>query len=478
MRLSWTFLLAAVGCHLCGCDQPFVDVSPLDSSQPAPGGPAWQAGLDDGDMDLPIDEVSLRGPGDQKSIDFIVKENGRTRIIMVTPKEVSSSSDDPAGESADEDDAVQDGREGRELLLRLYRPKSTLKVKAHHLARAKFPVVDVHTHFRYRLRHSEEELVQFVDLMDRHNIAVCVSLDGKLGDDLDEHIKYLWTKYRDRFVIFANVDWQGDGEKDDPATWDCQREDFARRVVMQLDEAKQRGVSGLKLFKQFGLGHKNADGSLMAIDDPRWNPIWKKCGELGLPIIIHTADPAAFFLDIDETNERWEELHRHPDWSFPADKYPPRGELLAARNRVIARHPKTTFIGAHMANNPEDLQAVGAWLEKYPNLYIEFASRIGELGRQPYTARKFFLKYQDRILFGTDGPWPETRVKLYWRFLETYDEYFPYSEKEFPPQGFWMIYGLGLPDDVLEKVYHQNVARIVPGVDERLKAYLAAVEAD
>ena len=147
---------------------------------------------------------------------------------------------------------------------------------------------------------------------------------------------------------------------------------------------------------------------------------------------------------------------------------PSREALLAARNRVVARHPKTIFIGAHMANNPEDLEAVGKWLDEYSNLYIDFASRIAELGRQPYTTREFFLKYSDRILFGTDGPWPETRIKLYWRFLETYDECFPYSEKEFPPQGFWQISGIGLPDEVLENVYRKNAEKIVPGVQERL----------
>lgn len=367
-----------------------------------------------------------------------------------------------------QDEPLPDGREGRDLLLRLYRPEATLKVDEHLLTRAKFPVVDVHTHFRYRLRNSKEQLDAFVKLMNRHNIAVCVSLDGKLGDDLDEHIKYLWTDYRDRFVIFANVDWMGAGKPDDPATWDCHREDFARRVAKQLADAKAKGVSGLKLFKRFGLGYKNPDGSLIAIDDRRWDPIWQTCGDLGLPVIIHTADPAAFFLPIDEKNERWEELHRHPDWSFHGDEFPSREELLAARNRVIARHPKTTFIGAHIANNPEDLKTVGDWLDKYPNLYVEFASRIGELGRQPYTARKFFIQHADRILFGTDGPWPEKRITLYWRFLETYDENFPYSEKEFPPQGFWNIYGIGLPDDVLRKVYQENAARIVPGVKEKL----------
>ncbi len=286
----------------------------------------------------------------------------------------------------------------------------------------------------------------------------------------------LKEKYQDRFVVFANIDWRGDGKEEDPSSWDCQRPDFVRRTVKSLETAAQQGASGLKIFKRFGLNYQNADGSLIRIDDPRWDPIWKACGRLGLPVIIHTADPAAFFRPIDETNERWEELSRHPDWSFYGDAFPRREELLAARNRVIARHPQTLFIGAHVANNPEDLQTVSTWLEQYPNLYVEFASRIGELGRQPYTARKFFLKHSDRILFGTDGPWPETRLRLYWRFLETFDEYFPYSEKEFPPQGFWRIYGIGLPDHVLRRVYYENASRIVPGVRQKLAKLVPQIE--
>ena len=369
-----------------------------------------------------------------------------------------------------------DGRDGRQLLLKNFRPRATLKVQQTQLAAARFPAIDVHTHFRYRLRHSPEQLDAFVELMDRNNIAVCVSLDGKLGDDFGEHSDYLWSKYPQRFVIFANIDWRGDGAADDPATWACHQDGFGHRAAMQLAEAKRMGASGVKIFKQFGLGYRNPDGSLLAIDDPRWDPIWRSCAQLGLPVIIHTADPAAFFLPIDETNERWEELHRRPEWSFPADKFPSRDELLAARNRVIKRHPDTTFIGAHVANNPEDLAAVAAWLEEYPNLYVGFASRIGELGRQPYTARRFFLQHADRILFSTDGPWPETRVRLYWRFLETYDEYFPYSEKDFPPQGFWRIYGLGLPDDVLKKVYYENALRIIPGLKEKYDLAVAERE--
>ena len=195
-----------------------------------------------------------------------------------------------------------------------------------------------------------------------------------MGATLDEHKRYLWANYKDRFAIFVHLDWKGDGKEDEPDTWACHRPDFARRITLQLEEAKNAGACGLKLFKRFGLSYRNPDGSLIRIDDPRWDPIWSKCGELGFPVIIHTADPAAFFLPIDNTNERWEELHRHPEWSFPPDRFPPRKELLLARNRVIARHPKTNFIGAHGANNSEDLEAVGKWLDQYPNLYVEFAS--------------------------------------------------------------------------------------------------------
>ncbi len=182
---------------------------------------------------------------------------------------------------------------------------------------------------------------------------------------------------------------------------------------------------------------------------------------------MHTGDPAAFFLPIDATNERYEELTRHPDWSFYGKDFPSRESLLAARNRVIARHPDTTFIGAHVAGNSENLAEVSRWLEDLPNLYVEFASRIAELGRQPYSAREFMIKYQDRMMFGTDGPWPELRLTYYWRFLETRDEYFPYSEKTPPPQGLWNIYGIELPDAVLQKIYFENAIRLYPEASEK-----------
>lgn len=364
--------------------------------------------------------------------------------------------------------AVGEKQNNDELALKDFRPKAKLKVPATDLRHAKYPVIDVHTHFGFRLKGDKKKLEEFVELMDRNKIALCVSLDATLGPSLDEHFEFL-EPYKERFAVFTHIDWQGRGEANDLSSWACNQPGFVRWVVEELKKAKEKGVEGLKFFKSFGLGHRDSEGRLLRIDDPRWDPIWETCAELKMPVIMHVADPAAFFDEIDENNERWEELSRHPDWSFSGEEFPSREELLAARNRVIKKHPGTTFIGAHVANNPEDLATVSKWLDEYPNLYVEFASRISELGRQPYTARKFMIKYQDRFLFGTDGPWPELRLWYYWRFTETYDEYFPYSEKEFPPQGFWRIYGVGLPDEVLEKIYFKNALKILPELNGKYK---------
>jgi predicted TIM-barrel fold metal-dependent hydrolase len=344
--------------------------------------------------------------------------------------------------------------------IRTFNPSSTLEVVKTNLTAAKFPVIDVHNHFGFKYRGNSQRLDEYVAIMDRNNIAASISFDAPLGHE-DDHIAFL-APHAERVPFFVHLDFVRSKNKSDPKTFAVNQPGFVRQKVENLTVAKQRGALGLKLFKSFGLTVQDRNGSLIKIDDPQFDPIWKRCGELGLPVIIHSADPVAFFNPTDNKNERWEELNRHPDWSFHGDKFPSRESLLEARNHVIARHPKTTFIGAHVANNSEDLAAVGKWLDEYPNLVVEIASRINELGRQPYTARKFFIKYQDRIMFGTDGPWGEERLRYYWRFLETYDEYFPYSEKSPPPQGSWRIYGIGLPDEVLKKVYSENAIRIMP----------------
>jgi predicted TIM-barrel fold metal-dependent hydrolase len=368
-----------------------------------------------------------------------------------------------------------DGAEGRPLALELFRPRSMLVLPEHRPARAKFPAVDVHIHAKRKLRQTEESLDEFVRLMDNQNIAVCVSLDGEMGEKLAEHKQFLWTKHRDRFVIFANIDWKGEGRDDLPASWDCHRADFGHRMAAALAEAKEQGASGLKVFKELGLVYRNADGTLIKVDDPRWDPIWEACGRLGMPVLIHTADPRAFWEPVDRFNERWEELRRRPEWCCQGPEFPTHDELLAQLMRVVAKHPQTVFIAAHLANDPENLADVGRRLDSYPNLVVEIAARIAELGRQPYTAREFFLKYQDRIMFGTDGPRDVKRLTPHWRMLETRDEYFPYAEDQFPPQGLWNIYGLGLPDEVLRKVYYENAARLIPGVQERLEKQRVAL---
>lgn len=349
-----------------------------------------------------------------------------------------------------------------------YYPTPKLKVASAKLTRAKFPAIDIHSHFGFRIKGDKESLKKYIEVMDRNKIALTTSLDARLGSE-QAHADFL-RDYKNRFIIFANIDFIGSGNRAKPKTWNCNQPGFVRTTCEQLKRAKLSGISGIKFFKQFGLGFKNADGSLIKIDDSRFDPIWEMCGKLKLPIIIHTGDPAAFFDPINPKNERYEELSRHPDWSFHGDDFPSRSELLAARNRVIARHPNTQFIGAHMAGNSEDLKSVAKWLDQHPNLVVEISSRIGELGRQPFTARKFIMKYQDRILFGTDGPWPEQRLHYYWRFLETEDEYFPYSEKEPQPQGLWFIYGLNLPDEVLKKIYFKNALKLLPDFESQYKA--------
>ena len=345
-----------------------------------------------------------------------------------------------------------------------YSPESMLRSPRTLLKSAEFGVIDIHGHFGMRLKGNKESLQKYVEVMDRNSIRLSVSLDARLGDE-EQHLSFL-EEHLERFIVFCHIDFIGEGRPGKPETHACNRTDFVRRVCLQLEAAQKKGIAGLKFFKSFGLRFRNTDGSLIQIDDRRFDPIWQCCARLNMPILIHTGDPAAFFEPVNPKNERFEELFRHPNWSFFGDEFPSRIELLEARNNVIGRHPETKFIGAHLAGNPEDLATVAKWLERYPNLFVEFSSRIAELGRQPFTARKFFLKYPDRILFGTDGPWPEERLTYYWRFLQTQDEYFRYSEKRPQPQGMWRIYGLDLPKETLKKIYYENALRLLPRARE------------
>jgi predicted TIM-barrel fold metal-dependent hydrolase len=253
---------------------------------------------------------------------------------------------------------------------------------------------------------------------------------------------------------------------------------FGERMVERLAHQLEGGACGLKIFKELGLRHRDASGDLIPVDDPRLDPLWAKAGELGVPVLIHTADPVAFFRPLDETNERWEELQGHPDWHFGKPEFPAHDTLLAQRNRVIERHPDTTFIGAHLGNYPENLSYVDACLDRYPNFCVDTSARIGEVGRHPVEdVRAFFLKHQDRVLFGSDLVlgWDvfdqdmqgkEGKAEAFycdhWRFFETDERQIPYPG--FPIQGRWKVDAIALPVEVLEKLYAGNARRLIPGL--------------
>jgi predicted TIM-barrel fold metal-dependent hydrolase len=345
----------------------------------------------------------------------------------------------------------QTGPEGSaDLLLRDFRPRSMLIVPAHGVERAALPAVDVHNHVNdARGGDRPVPLPELVAMMDRVNVKRIVILTGGWGERLQGVIDRMVKPHPDRFTVFTQPDWS---RIDEPG--------FGEAMAAQVRDAYERGARGLKILKALGLGVRDRSGRLVEVDDPRLDAMWAECGRLGIPVAIHTADPDAFFEPVDATNERWEELGRHPDWSFHGAKFPPKRALLDARNRVFARHPRTTFIALHVANHPEDLDDASSVLDRYPNVVVETGARQAELGRQPRRAREFFLKYPDRILFGTDQAPEEAGYRNWFRFFETADEHFDYWRA--PNQGRWKISGLDLPKDVLEKVYARNAERVIP----------------
>ena len=296
-------------------------------------------------------------------------------------------------------------------------------------------------------------------VMDRKNIRTMVDVTGGYGDGLREAVAKLSTAHPGRFVVFTEPAWAKASDAGYP-----------KFQADQIEDAHKAGAKGLKVLKTLGLFlRERGTNKLVRIDDPRFDPMWEAVGALKMPVAIHISDPEAFFLPIDRFNERWEELHAHPDWSFHGKDYPSDRELQEARRNVMRRHPRTQFVCLHAANS-EDLAYVSECLDSHPNMYVDIAARIGELGRQPRMSRKFFDKYQDRIVFGTDasaGPSTPQQIfgdalyEIYYRFLETEDEYFDYAPAPVPPQGRWRIYGIGLPEQVLRKVYWENAARLM-----------------
>jgi predicted TIM-barrel fold metal-dependent hydrolase len=336
------------------------------------------------------------------------------------------------------------------LPLRDFRPKSMLHLQVHNVLQARFPVIDVHQHVNDAMHVSEEHIPaeRLVEMMDRCNIRTIVILTGMWGDKLQKVVDEMVRPYPDRFLVFTQLDWS---KIDEP--------DFGQLMVRQIDDAVRRGARGLKVMKDLGLAVRDKSGKLVPVDDRRLDQVWEECGRLGIPVAIHSSDPEAFFHPVDATNEQYDELIDNPTWQFSdTSKYPRQIEILEAQQRVFARHPNTTFIALHMASWSENLDYVSDVLNRYPNVLVEFGAREGELGRQPRRARRLFLDYPDRILFGTDYTASEEMYRNHFRWLETDDEYFEHWD--YPSLGRWMISGLDLPDPVLEKVYHANADRI------------------
>jgi len=329
-----------------------------------------------------------------------------------------------------------------------YEPRSTLKAPEHPKTRAKFPFIDVHGHQRLM---NDGQVDQLVREMDAMNMGLMVNLSGSFGDALAERVKNLKGRYPSRFVVFANMNLR-----------EVNRPDFGPWAAAQLEhDVKVGGAQGLKVFKELGMDIRDANGKRIPLDDPRFDPVWAKCGELGIPVLIHTAEPAEFFQPIDRNNERWLELVTHPGRARPPDRYPPFDSLMAEQHRVFKRHAKTTFINAHLGWYGNDLGHLGALMDSLPNMMTELGAVIYDIGRQPRFAREFFLKYQDRILMGKDT-YEAKEYQTYFRIFETADEYFPYYRNY---HAFWRMYGIDLPDEVMKKVYYKNALRVIPGID-------------
>lgn len=359
------------------------------------------------------------------------------------------------------------------LDLRDFQPRSMLHVPESKVSKARFPVIDIHTHLSFAAKSkngvplSEElafpaEPAELLAVMDRKNLRMLVNVTGGMGAGTRASVAKFDRVHTGRFLTFTEPWYSRAAEPG-----------YAKFQADELQRAHNDGARGLKVLKTLGLYLREqvTEGPLVKVDDPRFDPMWEAAAALKMPVTIHTSDPEAFFFPIDRYNERWEELHNHPDWSFHGKDFPSNQELMEARNRVYARHPKTQFISLHVGNDAENLAYVSECMDKFPNMHVELGARIGELGRQPRASRKFFDKYQDRILFGTDATphgdefpqqvYNDALYEIYFRFLETEDEYFDYAPAPVPPQGRWRIYGVGLSEQVLKKVYHQNAERLL-----------------
>ena len=334
------------------------------------------------------------------------------------------------------------------LTVEEYRPRSTLVVDEQQVSRARFPVVDVHSH--HRPGFSAARWNEIIGEMDALNLQVLVNLSGGSGAGLERGLRTIAdSAHADRMVFFANLDFGGGVTPG-----------FGARAAAQLERAVAAGAVGLKFFKNFGIDVTDGAGQRVPVDHPELDPVFELCARLDIPVLMHVGEPAEFYEPVDAQNERWLELTLLPNRRLPEDRYPGFETMMAERDRLFARHPDTRFISAHMGWHANDLGRLGRLLDQYPNVTVETGAILYELGRQPRAARAFFIEYQDRVLFGKDSYRPE-EFPYYWRTFETADEYFDYYRRY---HAFWKLYGLDLPDEVLRKVYYANALRVIPGI--------------
>lgn len=332
----------------------------------------------------------------------------------------------------------------------MYNPPSALVVPGKPVTKAKYPFIDVHNH---QFNMPDMDLGTLIKEMDKMNMKVMVNLSGQSGPFIIKSAANIKTNFPNRFIVFANIDFKNVGE-----------EGWSENAARQLEADVKNGANGLKIYKSLGMSVKDIAGNRVAVDDPRLDAIWKKAGQLKIPVLIHTADPKPFWEPFDATNERWLELAIHSNRKRSNTDPAPWDTLIAEQHRMFKKHPSTTFIAAHFGWYPNDLGKLGQLLDAMPNVMVEFGAVIAELGRQPRMANQFFTKYQDRILFGKDS-WVPSEYATYFRVLETSDEYFPYHKKY---HAFWAMYGIGLSDIVLKKIYYKNALRIIPNIDKTL----------
>lgn len=331
-----------------------------------------------------------------------------------------------------------------------YQPTSTLRIPEHHLRHSKFPFIDVHNH---QWSMPVQNLASLVSDMDSLNMAVMINLSGYRGKYLSLALKNVNENYPNRFGVFMNINFE-----------DIDDEGWPEATLTLMDDAVKQGVKGLKVYKSLGLTDKDNNGNRITVDDPRLDPIWKKCAELGIPVLIHTGEPSSFWKPKDRYNERWLELKQEPDRYKSPEEYPSFDEVMAEQHRMFKKHPNTKFIDAHLGWYGNDLEKFGLLLDTLPNVYTELGAVLAELGRQPRFARAWMIKYQDRVMMGKDS-YKKEEYYTYFRVLETEDEYFDYYRKR---HAHWKMYGLGLPDSVLRKIYYKNALRVIPGLDKKL----------